>query len=86
MGSEHFSSSAKSGAGVVEIFRTIAEKIVEHQKNKKEEAPKKKVNTRGVLKVDGYTDFNPEMNVRITSKRLSVKEKKERSGCCGGKK
>lgn len=47
--------------------------IADYQKNKKEEAPKKKVNTRGVLKVDGYTDFNPEMNVRISTNRQSVK-------------
>ena len=40
--------------------------IVEYQATKKEEAPKKKVNTRVVLKVDGYTEFNPEMNVQLT--------------------
>ena len=37
--------------------------IVDYKKNKKEEAPKKRVNQRGVLKVDGYSDFNPEVNV-----------------------
>jgi hypothetical protein len=33
--------------------------ILSAQSNKKEEAPKKKINTRGVLKVSGYADFDP---------------------------
>ena len=54
------------------------------KKNVKDETPKRKVNTRGVLKVDGYSDFNPDMNVKITKRGQSVKEKKKskNGGCC----
>lgn len=38
-----------------------------------------------MLKVDGYTDFNPEMNVQLTKARQSSKQKKDKQGgCCGG--
>jgi hypothetical protein len=67
-GSQHFSSSAKTGAGVVEIFRVLTERIIEHKKSAKEEAPKKKMNTRGMLNVGGMTDFNPDANVRLSRK------------------
>ena len=40
--------------------------IVEHQKTVKDDVPKRKINTRGVLKVDGFNEFNPELNVKIT--------------------
>jgi hypothetical protein len=58
---------------------------MDSQKIQKEEAPKKKVNTRGVLNVSGFNDFNPQMNVQLEKPagRKSVagpKEKKE--GCC----
>lgn len=62
--------------------------IVESQKVKKDFAPQKKVNTRGVLKVDGYSDFNPDLNVQLRADRTSVrqsvgkKQKGEKSGCC----
>lgn len=59
--------------------------ILEAKKNVKTEAPTRKVkNTRGVLKVDGYSDFNPDMNVQITKRSQSVKGKKEdkKGGCC----
>jgi hypothetical protein len=38
-----------------------------------------------VLKVDGYTEFNPDMNVQITRKTASMKktEEKEKKKCCG---
>lgn len=59
---------------------------MENQKNQKEEAPKKKVNTRGVLNVSGFSDFNPQMNVQLEKPagRASVKKngKKEKEGCC----
>jgi GTPase SAR1 family protein len=67
-GSQHFSSSAKTGAGVVEIFRVLTERIIEHKKSAKDEAPKKKMNTRGMLNVGGMTDFNPDANVRLSRK------------------
>jgi hypothetical protein len=37
--------------------------IVDVKRNKKDAAPVRKVNTRGVLKVDGYSDFNPDLNL-----------------------
>ena len=40
VGSQHFSSSAKTGQGVNEIFRILSEKIIECKKNKKVEEPK----------------------------------------------
>lgn len=56
-----------------DIFMTLATskdqgvnlniEIVEFQNSRKDDAPKKKMNTRGVLKVDGYTEFNPEANI-----------------------
>lgn len=50
----------------------------------KEEAPKRKVNTRGVLKVDGYNDFNPEMNVQLSRQSAGGKagKGKKKEGCC----
>ena len=49
----------------------------------KDEAPKRKVNTCGVLKVDGYSYFNPGMNVQITKRGHSVIEKKNsKNGGC----
>lgn len=45
------------------ILLNIQIEIVELQKSKKDQAPQKKINTRGVLKVDGYTDFNPDINL-----------------------
>jgi len=47
---------------------------------------KKRVNTRGVLKVDGYTDFNPEVNVQINRQTAASKKPEKQGGCCGGKK
>ena len=47
------------------------------------------MNTRGVLKVDGYTEFNPEANIQVTRRTASVKnpkDEKQKSGCCGGSK
>lgn len=74
MGSEHISTSAKTGAGVLEVFTNLAKSIysriiyniIEIQVaslEKTDKAPKTKVNTRGVLKVSGYADFDPQMNV-----------------------
>jgi len=34
VGSQHFSSSAKTGQGVNEIFRILSEKIIEFKKTK----------------------------------------------------
>ena len=34
VGSQHFSSSAKTGQGVNEIFRNLSEKIIEFKKTK----------------------------------------------------
>lgn len=65
-GSQHFNSSAKTGAGVVEIFRVLTERIIEHKKNRKDEEPKKRMNARGALNISGMTDFNPDANVRLT--------------------
>lgn len=53
--------------------------------------PKKKMNTRGVLKVDGMSDFNPEANLQVTrsTHSASLKNQKDQTkksgGCCGGK-
>ncbi|CDW81410.1 UNKNOWN [Stylonychia lemnae] len=85
VGSEHISTSAKTGAGVIELFSNLSKKIISAQSNKKEEAPKKKMNTRGVLKVNGYADFDPQMNVQLQSNRTSTKaKKKDKDGkkCC----
>lgn len=71
IGSEHLSTSAKSGNGVKDLFVAIAEsnslvisqsqyiEILENKKNSTESVPKKKINTRGVLKVDGFNEFDP---------------------------
>lgn len=40
--------------------------IIEYKKNKKEEEPKRKMNTRGALNIGGMTDFNPDANVRLS--------------------
>ena len=48
----------------------------------RDDAPKKKVNTRGVLKVDGYSEFNPDMNVRLTQKGSVKKTGKKGKKCC----
>ncbi len=48
----------------------------------KEDVPKRKVNTRGVLKVDGYTDFNPDINVRLSKSRASTRKDKKEKKCC----
>ena len=87
VGSQHFSSSAKSGTGVNEIFRVLSEKIIEHKKNKKDEEPKKKMNTRGALNIGGMSDFNPDANVRLTRESQAEVDKtgkggKKRSGGC----
>lgn len=66
VGSQHFSSSAKTGAGVNDLFRNLTEKIIEYKKNKKEAQPQMKVNTRGRLNIGGMTDFNPDANVRLS--------------------
>lgn len=68
----------------IQICITPHIEILEVKKNVKDEAPKRKVNTRGVLKVDGYSDFNPDMNVQITKRGQSVKDKKKskNGGCC----
>ena len=63
MGSQHFSSSAKTGYGVQEIFRILSEKIIECKKNKKVEEPKMKKNMRGALNVGGISDFEPDANL-----------------------
>jgi hypothetical protein len=47
---------------MIRLFNLVIE-IISSQSFKKEEAPKKKMNTRGVLKVNGYADFDPQMNV-----------------------
>ena len=44
--------------------------------------PRKKVNQRGVLKVDGLTDFNPDANLNLDVGRHSVKNKEKKKGCC----
>jgi hypothetical protein len=46
VGSQHFSSSAKTGQGVNEIFRILAEKIIEFKKNKQSQQPVMKKNQR----------------------------------------
>ena len=50
---------------------------MENAKTQKDEAPKKKVNTRGVLNVSGFSDFNPQMNVQLEKPkgRASIKGK-----------
>lgn len=39
--------------------------IIEHKKSKKEEEPKRKMNTRGALNIGGMSDFNPDANVNV---------------------
>jgi hypothetical protein len=63
VGSQHYSSSAKTGHGVVEIFRSLAERIIECKKNKKVEEPKMRKNMRGALNVGGMSDFEPDANL-----------------------
>jgi hypothetical protein len=59
---------------------------MEASKLTKESAPKQKVNTRGVLKVSGFDDFNPQVNVQLEktrhSKRESSKKAGKQGGCC----
>ena len=57
---------------------------MDNQKNQKDEAPKKKVNTRGVLNVSGFNDFNPQMTVQLEKPkgRQSVKGKEKKEGRC----
>ena len=63
VGSQHFGSSAKTGQGVNEIFRVLSERIIEYQRTKKQDEPKKRMNMRGALNVGGgLTDFNPDAN------------------------
>ncbi len=63
VGSQHFGSSAKTGQGVQEIFSVLSERIIEHQRTKKQEEPKKRMNMRGALNVGaGLSDFNPDAN------------------------
>lgn len=66
VGSQHFNSSAKTGAGVNEMFRILSERIIEYKKTKKDDEPKKRVNMRGALNVGGMTEFNPVANVRLS--------------------
>ena len=86
--SQHFNTSAKTGIGVSDIFMNLATsknlclmilliEVIEFQNSRKDDAPKKKMNTRGVLKVDGYSDFNPEANIQVTRKSASVKNAKD---------
>lgn len=60
---------------------------MEHKKTTKEETPRKKMNTRGMLNVGGMTDFNPDANVRLTRQseadRVSGIQQKKKKGCCG---
>ena len=64
----------------------MSEKIIEHKKNKKDEEPKKKMNTRGALNIGGMSDFNPDANVRLTRESVAQadpdKKKKRNGGCC----
>jgi hypothetical protein len=46
VGSQHFSSSAKTGQGVNEIFRILAERIIEYKKTKQSQQPVMKKNQR----------------------------------------
>jgi hypothetical protein len=45
------------------LMLILCKEITEAKKNKKDTAPVRKVNTRGVLKIDGYSDFNPDLNL-----------------------
>lgn len=59
---------------------------MEHKKTTKEETPRKKMNTRGMLNVGGMTDFNPDANVRLTRQSeagASQVQQKKKKGCCG---
>jgi hypothetical protein len=93
VGSQHFGSSAKTGAGVNEIFRVLSERVIEHQSTKKKEEPKKRTNMRGALNVGGgLTDFNPDANfgsgggMKLTRTTVAMEEeakkKKSKGGCC----
>ena len=61
--------------------------IMEHKKTKKDEEPKRKMNTRGALNIGGMSDFNPDANVRLSRTGDALKsadvEKKKKRGCCG---
>lgn len=59
VGSQHFSSSAKTGQGVNEIFRTLAEKIIEYKKSKQSQAPVVKRNQRVGISTG---NFEPDDN------------------------
>ena len=74
VGSQHFGSSAKTGQGVNEIFRVLSERIIEYQRTKKQDEPKKRMNMRGALNVGGgLTDFNPDANFGAPSNTGGVK-------------
>ena len=61
--------------------------IIEYKKTRKEEEPKKKMNTSGALNIGGMSDFNPDANVRLTrsgeAEKRAETEKKKKKGCCG---
>ncbi len=56
--------------------------MLEFQAKTKEERPKKVVKSRGVLKVDGLTEFNPDANLVVTRKsQAPPTNKKDKEGC-----
>lgn len=59
VGSQHFSSSAKTGQGVNEIFRILSEKIIEFKKTKQASQPVMQKNKRVGIPL---TDFDPSDN------------------------
>ena len=42
------------------------------------------MNPRQVLKVDGYSDFNPDLNVQLGDRQSIKKAKKKKGKCCKG--
>ena len=67
---EHVSTSAKTGQNVEETFALLAQKVVEKNamQQKSQPAGKKKRSQRGVMRVEGLQNFNPDMDggVKLT--------------------
>ena len=51
--------------------------VLEFKAKTLEEKPKKVAKSRGVLKVDGLTDFNPDANIVVTRKTTTTTNNKK---------
>ena len=75
----HVSTSAKTGHNVEEIFAMLGQKIIEKAANNAQnggmEGKKIKKSGRGVMRVEGIGEFNPDMDggVKLTRQSNATK-------------